>query len=424
MENLKELKKKKIAIYGLGVTGKSVLSFLKKKRIRKLITWDDNHKILNKSKKKFFLLELSKMDYIVTSPGINIKKSNFKKHLLKNKHKIITDLDLFFLINRLKKTIIVTGTNGKSTTCALICHILKTNNFKTELVGNIGKPILSQKFNKNKIYIIEASSYQLEYSKFLKPNYALFLNISKDHIDWHGSMKNYINSKFKIFNNQSIKDHALFDNRKLIKIYKKKKYQGKFTYIKKNNFKNYLKEHQLKFQTEIQNINFAFEMSKKFKIRKKAFLKSLNSFKGLNHRYEIFLKIKKFTFINDSKATSFEATKKALAKSENIIWILGGQPKTNDKINIEKFKKKIIHGFIIGKHSKFFKKQLKNKISYTVIKELKDVMRIIFKFVNKSNKKITILFSPASASFDQFKNFEDRGNCFKKYTKYYAKRIS
>ena len=165
-------------------------------------------------------------------------------------------------------------------------------------------------------------------------------------------------------------------------------------------------------------------MSKKFKIRKKAFLKSLNSFKGLNHRYEIFLKIKKFTFINDSKATSFEATKKALAKSENIIWILGGQPKMNDKINIEKFKKKIIHGFIIGKHSKFFKKQLKNKISYTVIKELKDVMRIIFKFVNKSNKKITILFSPASASFDQFKNFEDRGNCFKKYTKYYAKRIS
>ena len=226
MENLKELKKKKIAIYGLGVTGKSVLSFLKKKRIRKLITWDDNHKILNKSKKKFFLLELSKMDYIVTSPGINIKKSNFKKHLLKNKHKIITDLDLFFLINRLKKTIIVTGTNGKSTTCALICHILKTNNFKTELVGNIGKPILSQKFNKNKIYIIEASSYQLEYSKFLKPNYALFLNISKDHIDWHGSMKNYINSKFKIFNNQSIKDHALFDNRKLIKIYKKKKISG------------------------------------------------------------------------------------------------------------------------------------------------------------------------------------------------------
>ena len=104
-----------------------------------------------------------KFDYIIISPGINIQKSNFKSLLLRNKKKIITDLDLFYLKNNVKKSIVITGTNGKSTTCSLVHHILKKNKIKNKLAGNIGKPILKTKFFNNDIYVIEASSFQLEY---------------------------------------------------------------------------------------------------------------------------------------------------------------------------------------------------------------------------------------------------------------------
>ena len=115
--------------------------------------------------------------------------------------------------------------------------IFKKNKIKTKLAGNIGKPILNLKFLKNEIYIIEASSFQLEYSKFIKPYCAVILNISKDHLDWHGSIKKYIMSKIKIFNNQTKKDIAFLNDKRLKKIYKKKSFLGKLKLIKKNPIK-------------------------------------------------------------------------------------------------------------------------------------------------------------------------------------------
>ena len=103
------------------------------------------------------------------------------------------------MLNPKVNSIVVTGTNGKSTTCKVIEHVLKKNNFNTVLGGNIGKPALTLNLKKNPLVVIEASSFHLAYSKFVKPNYGMILNISNDHIDWHGSMKNYINSKLKIF---------------------------------------------------------------------------------------------------------------------------------------------------------------------------------------------------------------------------------
>ena len=160
-----------------------------------------------------------------------------------------------------------------------------------------------------------------------------------------------------------------------------------------------------------------------FNIKKKFFLSSLKSFKGLPHRHEFFLKIGNHTFINDSKATSFESTKYALQSNENIIWITGGQPKKNDKININRFKKKIIKAYIIGKHSNFFKKQIRNKIKYEIVKNLKIAVYKVLKSLKKE-KKTTILFSPASASYDQFKNFVERGEKFKKLVKQNVKKFN
>ena len=422
MNNIHNFKKKNFIIYGLGKTGKSTLEYLKRKKIKKVITWDDSSKVKNKINKKRFLIELNKAHFIIISPGINIKKTPFKKQLLKNKYKIITDIDLFYLSNNPEKTIMVTGTNGKSTTCSIIEHIFKKKGFKTELCGNIGRPILKQKFDDKKIYIIESSSYQLEYSKFIKPTFALFLNISQDHINWHGSMKNYINSKLKIFKNQTSDDYSFIKDKKLILLYKKNKYRGKLKVVKKNHINQELLKYPLKFKTEFENIEFALEIAKKFNIKRNFFFKSLKSFKGLKHRHEIFFKTRKYIFINDSKATSFEASKKAILKNNDIVWILGGLPKIGDKINIRLIKNRVLHAFIFGNNTKFFSNILKGKINFTIRKNLEDIVTLISKKI-LYKKKITILFSPASASFDQYRDFEERGDVFKRYVKNYAKRF-
>ena len=415
---------KSFAIYGLGLTGKSVIKFLKKNKVKKIFTWDDYKTKTNFKLRKKFKKNLNIVDFIVVSPGINIQKSKFKNLLLKNNKRIITDLDLFFLRNEVKKSIIITGTNGKSTTCFLISHILKKNKIKNKLVGNIGKPILSIKFIKNETYIIEASSFQLEYSKFLKPYCAAILNISKDHLDRHGTKKKYINSKIKIFNNQTKNDNAFLNNSNLKKIYKKKNFSAKLKFIKNNpiNFKN-IKNKYLQLDANKDNVKFAYYILKLFKINKYFFLKSLESFKGLSHRHEIFLKTRNFTFINDSKATSFDSTKHALKSNNNIIWIVGGQPKKNDKIYIDQFKNKIIKAYIIGNYADFFVKQIVNKIDYEITKNLNQSIIQIFNSFSK-RKKLTVLFSPASASYDQFKNFVERGEKFKNLVKFYAKKLN
>ena len=390
--------------------------------------WDDKKN--KNSKKKFILFKkaLDKVDYIVISPGISIDKTKFKLQLLRNKKKIITDLDLFYMQKKPYKIIAITGTNGKSTACSLTQHILKTNRLDVQLGGNIGKPILDLKITKKTIVIIEASSFQLEYTKFIKPNFAAILNISNDHLDWHKTMTNYKNSKFKIFSKQDNNDSALLNNQKLIKIFKKKNYLGKLKIVKKNFLSSEIKKkitnRYLMLEPNLENLAFAYEICQIFKVKKKTFLKAINNFKGLPHRHEIFLKRKNITFINDSKATSFESTKHALKNNKNIFWIFGGLPKVRDKFNLKGINSNIIKSFIIGKNPTYFENQLKTKIKYKISFNLKNAIKDIFKHLPLiGNIKTTVLFSPASASYDQFKNFVDRGNQFKKITNYYAKKF-
>ena len=125
----------------------------------------------------------------------------------------------------------ITGTNGKSTTCKLIAHLFKKNNFKYSLGGNIGNPILDIKKPKNKYIIIEASSFQLSHSKYIRPNYAFLLNLTNDHLDWHGNMKNYLNSKLKIFHLQNKNNYAII-NKQFKKKFVRKKFLSKLIFQK------------------------------------------------------------------------------------------------------------------------------------------------------------------------------------------------
>ena len=171
---------KKILIYGLGLSGNSCFKYLYKKNNVKI--FDDNYSLKNNKNKKFFLdkkkiLE-NKFDYIVLSPGIDIKKCTLKNYLIKNLKNIITELDIFYLSYPNNIKITITGTNGKSTTCQMLYNIFKLKNLDVRIVGNIGKPPLKEiKIKKKTIFIIEASSYQISYSKYFKTDFAVILNL-------------------------------------------------------------------------------------------------------------------------------------------------------------------------------------------------------------------------------------------------------
>jgi UDP-N-acetylmuramoylalanine--D-glutamate ligase len=412
--NLKELS---FLVYGLGLSGQSVVRFFTKKNIKNFEVWDDNQKKLFKKKRaKNLNKTLKNVDFIVLSPGISFIE----------KKKIITDIDFLYLTNKDFKSIVVTGTNGKSTTCKLISHLLKKNKFEVLIGGNIGTPILDLKIKKNSYVIIEASSFQLFHSKFIHPDYAFLLNITNDHLDWHGNMSNYINSKLKIFMLQEKRQFALV-NKKLKKIFKKRNFVSKLVIPKEKNYKKIkhkIKNHYLKLSINDENMSFAYAFSKLLKISNKSFIAAINSFVGLSHRYEIFLKRKNIVFINDSKATSFESTKFALLNSKNVYWILGGLPKKNDKIVLSGIRKNIIKSYLIGKNTRFFKKQIQNKINFSTTNDLKKTLIEIFKDIKLSSLKDSIiLLSPAAASYDQFMNFEKRGEEFKKLSKFYARKL-
>ena len=411
-------------IYGLGSTGRSVEKYLKNKNFSNVKVWDD--KIKTKREKKIFSKYLDLSDYIIISPGISLKSAKLKKKLIKNKNKIITDIDLFYLLNPNIKSIIITGTNGKSTTCKILEHVLKKNKINVKLGGNIGKPVLDLNLNGSPFVIIEASSFQLAYSKYIKPDYAAILNITNDHLEWHGSMKEYINSKLKIFSNQDNNNLAFLNNKLLIKKFKKNKYQSKLKYVNKKKYVHLQKKinnNYLRSVVNAENMSYIFEFSKVFKIKENNIVASLKSFRGLNHRHEIFYKKNNKIFINDSKATSFESSKFALGSNENIFWIVGGLPKVGDIFKMNKVKKNIIKAYIIGNYSKYFKKYFKNKIKFELSKNMKNAVSTLFKDIKKAKQKnMTILLSPASASYDQYKNFEERGNEFKKLIMKYAKK--
>ena len=419
---------KKIFIYGLARTGISTLNFLKNKG-NKLICWDDKVEIRKKISKNFLLKSTKQLnkhlfDFIVISPGINKNNCSIKNFLSKNENKIITDLDIFYSFNYFNKIISITGTNGKSTTCKLLYEIFRAGGYKVQLGGNIGRPLLDlKKLKKESIFILELSSYQLDYTKYFRSNHAAILNISFDHLERHKNIQNYINAKAKIFKFQKETDIAYLSkkNKYFSKI--KKNFKSKIKIIKLKNIyklKKKITNDYLLTLANLENLVFVLNITKKFKLNKKIIFRVINKFKGLPHRQEKIYSGKKIICINDSKATSFDSSRQALNSYKNIFWILGGINKKKDKIQLEKLKKNIVQAYIVGKNKNFFINQFNNKINYKKCIDLPNAFPKVIKDIRIFKKKYstykipTLLFSPAAASFDAYKDFEERGNHFKK----------
>jgi UDP-N-acetylmuramoylalanine--D-glutamate ligase len=418
--------KKKILIYGLGKSGISSYKFLKNKA--KVYLFDDDSKKKLKHQQKRWISNIKKIsknkfDIIIISPGIDVLNCKLSKFLKKNESKIFTDLDVFYSFYK-NINITITGTNGKSTTAKILHDILSDQNYDCRLIGNIGNPALSEKkITKNTVFVIEASSYQLDYSQLFTSKYSVILNISPDHIERHGDLKNYINAKFKLLNSQSkesiafVKKNDLLINKKL----KSKKYNPKIIRVDLkivNKIIKQLKNKCFLSSGNLENLSFVLKISETLNLNSKKLIKTLNRFKGLKYRQQIIYENKNLTIINDSKSTSFASSENLLKNLKNVYWILGGIPKKGDQLNLSKKHCKNFKIFIFGKNYKEFKKNIKNKITLKHSKYLKNILNeIFFDLKDKNLKKNIIFFSPAGASFDSFKNFEDRGEYFNQLIK-------
>jgi len=423
LDNQNIFNHKKILVYGLGKSGLSAFKFLKKKN--EIYLFDD--KKVNDSKqaiKKNLITrqELLKksVDHIIISPGIDISKCSLKYYLKKNYKKINTDLDVFHDFFKKNKKITITGTNGKSTTARILYEVLRDQNYDARIVGNIGNPMLLEKNITNKtIFVVEASSYQLEYSKLFKSNISVILNISPDHLERHKTLKNYIRAKFKIVKNQTNKDYAILNMNnlhikqevksqkffpKLIKIYR-------YPDIK---FLDNINNPYFYSEGNRENISFIFEIAKILKIKKNDLFKTLKNFKGLKYRQQVIFKSTDLTIINDSKSTSFSSSVSILKLMNNVSWIVGGLAKKGDNFLLQKKDCKNFKAYIYGKNKNTFISELKNTIKYESFTNLKFLIKKVFLDIKNSKnlKHKTILFSPAAASFDGFKNFEERGKYF------------
>ncbi len=247
----------------------------------------------------------------------------------------------------------------------------------------------------------------------------MILNISPDHLERHKTLKNYIKAKFKLIESQTKKDFAilntnnfyikqqLINNNFLPKIIKVNKHIDA-SFLNKINNPYFLTDGNK------ENLSFVIEIAKIFKIKKNFLFKVLNNFRGLKYRQQIIFRSKDLTIINDSKATSFSSSVSILRSMSNVSWVLGGLAKKGDKFLLSKNDCKNFKAYIFGKNRSIFIDKLKKVIKYESFINLKILVKKIFLDIkNKKNKKHqTILFSPAAASFDSFKNFEERGKYF------------
>ena len=421
LELANQFNNQNILIYGFGKSGRACFKYLRKNN--KIEIYDDKKSSIPKNLKKNSInktkLTSVNFDRIVVSPGIDINKCTLKKYLSKNKSKIISELDIFYLNNIKNKKITITGTNGKSTTSKLLHDVLKKHGKDVRLVGNIGNPLLLEKNIKPKtIFVIEASSYQIEYSKYFKTDFAIILNISPNHLERHRTFKNYIKSKFRLIKSQKKNSFAFIEknNNFLKEELKKNKINSKIIKVNlkiSNKIKKKIKNSYFENKNNLNNLKFVLEISKKLKLKNQKVFKVVNSFKQLNFRQQILYKNKKLLIINDSKSTSFSSSINLLESYKNIYWLVGGRFKKGDNFVLNKKYYKNINAYIFGKRKIFFVKNLINKIKYKTFDNIKRALVEIVIDAKKNNlSPVNIIFSPSAASFDQFSNFEERGKNF------------
>jgi UDP-N-acetylmuramoylalanine--D-glutamate ligase len=445
-----------VAVYGLGRTGLSAALALKAGGAR-VHAWDDNEETRAKAEAAGIALsDINKRDWqsfaaLVLSPGIPYKFP--QPHRLVRMAEmtgvpVIGDMELFAravqaIPERSRPKVIgITGTNGKSTTTALIGHVLKEAGRDVRVGGNIGTGVLDlAPLHSNAVYVLELSSYQLDLVKSLHCNVAVMLNLSPDHLDRHGGMDGYQAAKMRIFQNQTPQDVAVigFDD-----IYTQSMAIGlggsgvqKVTQISstytlgkgvsavegrlydnmsgKAEFIGKLEDcPALQGRHNFQNAAAAYAACRAIGLDPATIMAGLKTFPGLAHRMENVGALEGVRFVNDSKATNAQAAEQALRSFKNIYWIAGGVAKAEGIAPLAACFPNVTKAYLIGQAEETFAAALQGKVPAQVCGTLERAVDAAFRDARASgDPSPVVLLSPACASFDQFKDYEHRGDVFR-----------
>ncbi len=443
-----EIKNKKILVMGLGITGVSSLNILKKYTTH-IFVYDNKpaHFIKQKLSSENLdakiididnLSELNEMDLIVKSPGVK------PEHIILQKAKelnisVISDIELAYFLTNTQNIVGITGTNGKTTATILAGEVFKASGKKTFVTGNVGVGILDkiEELKEKDILIIELSSFQLQYTHLFRPKAALILNITPDHLDWHNTMENYINAKLKIFKNQTQDDYLVlnYDDPILKKLegstlaktmwFSIKEELSEGIFIRNNSivYKSedleetiiLLKDIKLLGSHNLENICGVIGLAKAFKINTKIIADTIRNFKGVPHRLEFVGEYKGVKYYNDSKGTNIDSTIKAIEAVDGpLVLIAGGYDKgaAYDKL-IDCFKNKGDDLILIGQTKNLLKKSAESK-GIKNIYLFDNMEEAVLKAIEISKPGLSILLSPACASWDMYDSFEERGDHFKR----------
>lgn len=379
--------------------------------------------------------------FVIKSPGIP-EKNELVKELRKKGIVIISEIEFAYRYKGDSKIIAITGSNGKTTTTALAYHICKTGGLDCAMVGNIGYSFAKQvAVDPKKVYVVEVSSFQLDDINTFKPDVAILTNITEDHLDrYEYKFENYIKSKFSIIKYQTSNDVFIYNADDEVTM----KYLNKFlnntnplpismrkllpqgAYI--SNAEMHIKWQKEEMQMSVEdfaikgkhnqyNTMAACLSAVVMDIRKEKIREAVQTFESLEHRMETVATIKGVEFINDSKATNTNSTWYALeSMTKPVILILGGVDKGNDYSILKDLVKEKVKGIVcMGIDNRKIHEAFASDVSLMVnTNNAKDAVAAAFHFASKGD---VVLLSPACASFDLFKNYEDRGKQFKEAVK-------
>jgi UDP-N-acetylmuramoylalanine--D-glutamate ligase len=380
-------------------------------------------------------------DEIVKSPGIG-EKNEVVKQIRQKGISVISEIELAFRYKGDSKIVAITGSNGKTTTTSLIYHICKSAGLDVALVGNIGYSFARQVSEQPRaLYVLEISSFQLDDIKTFRPHIAVLLNITEDHLDRYDyQFSNYINSKFSIIANQTMEDYFIYcedDEVIMQKIPLINLHTNPLPFSMKHEVKKgaYIKGDQMMLRIQEERVSMSiYDFALKGKhnqyntmaagiaaatlgIRKEKIREAVNNFQSLEHRMEFVAMVRGVEFVNDSKATNVNSTWYALeSMNKPVVLVLGGVDKGNDyQLIAELVKEKVKAIVCMGTDNKKIIQAFKNIVPVIVETEsAKKAVNASFKLATKGD---VVLLSPACASFDLFKNYEDRGTQFKNSVK-------
>ena len=451
---------KKGIVFGAGLSGLGAKELLEKNEYEVYLIDD---KVAMPSEEGIRLLNEGEIEFVVKSPGIPWKAELLKIAKEKNV-KVISEIDLAYkYVNKNIKIISFTGTNGKTTTSTKMAELLNFAGFRAKLAGNAGFSFAKLVADEEELdyIVLELSSYQLENNPQIHSNIAGIINLTPDHLTRYDSAEDYYITKFAIFDKQTDDDFALInlddevfaelyerneikEKIKAQKVYLSKETKG-IVFVYENNIRimkdlskrvdeiqNFgekideiseillkTEELSLKGRHNLENMLFLISSAKILNVENEKLVKFLKSTTALEHRLENFFVKENTTFINDSKGTNVESTLKAIDSFNNsIIMILGGDDKKIDNMPlIERVKEKVDFVYLIGDNAQILIDDME-KVGYKNYKNLETVENVLNYLKEKVDfsKDQTVLFSPATSSFCQFKSFEHRGKVFKELT--------